>query len=157
MAARELGVRVVPIRIGVVLGPRGGALAKMLTPFSLGLGSPLGNGDQYMPWIHVDDLVDLMLFAARNASLNGPVNGTAPAPATNRDFTRALGRALQRPTFMPAVPGWAMKLLVGEFAEVLLASQRVVPRRALAAGFGFQYSDLQAALSNVVGRWSQAG
>lgn len=153
LAAGELGMRVVPVRIGVVLGPKGGALAKMMMPFSFGLGSPLGNGNQYMSWIHVDDLVELMLFAAGHESLSGPVNGTAPLPATNREFTQALGRALKRPTFMPPVPGFAMKLLVGEFAEVLLASQRVVPRSALAAGFRFQYTELQAALEDVIGKW----
>jgi uncharacterized protein (TIGR01777 family) len=151
LAARELGVRVVPIRIGVVLGPEGGALAKMLTPFSLGLGSPLGSGRQYMPWIHVDDLVELMLFAAGDETLRAPVNGVAPTPVTNREFTRALGRALGKPTFMPPIPGWAMKLLFGEFAQVLLASQRVVPRRALAAGFEFRFTDVQEALNDIVG------
>src|SRR5207244_3694464 len=103
LAALELGVRVVLIRVGIVLGKKGGALAKMLTPFSLGLGSPLGNGKQYMPWVHIDDLVELMLFAARQPSLNGPVNGVAPRPVTNREFTKTLGRVLGRPTFMPAV------------------------------------------------------
>ena len=152
-AARELGMRVVPIRIGVVLGPRGGALAKMMTPFSFGLGSPLGTGRQYMPWIHLDDLVELMLFAARHTALDEPVNGVAPRPVTNREFTKTLGRVLRRPTFMPAVPGLAMKLLVGDFAEVLLASQRVVPRVALAAAFTFRFVELEPAIEDVMSRW----
>jgi uncharacterized protein (TIGR01777 family) len=156
-AARELGMRVTPIRIGVVLGPQGGALAKMMTLFSLGLGSPLGSGRQYMSWIHVDDLVELMLFAARQEALNGPINGTAPAPVTNREFTRALARALKRPAFMPPAPGLALKLFAGEFAEVLLASQRALPRAALEAKFRFQFIDVQAALDDVVCRWSKAG
>jgi uncharacterized protein (TIGR01777 family) len=152
MAARELGIRVVPIRTGVVLGKNGGALAKMLTPFSLGLGSPLGSGNQYMPWIHIDDLVEEMLFAAREASVSGPLNGTAPHPVTNREFTRTLGRVLGRPTFMPPVPPFALKLLIGEFAEVLLTSQRALPRAAVAAGFTFRFSELEPALCDILHR-----
>ena len=151
-AARELGIRVVPIRIGIVLGEKGGALGKMLTPFKLGLGSPLGSGQQYMPWVHIDDLVELILFAAREVSINAPLNGVAPHPVTNREFTKALGRVLGRPTFFPPVPGFLLKLLVGEFAEVLLASQRVVPRAALAAGFPFKFPELEPALRDVLHR-----
>jgi uncharacterized protein len=151
-AARELGIRVVPVRVGIVLGEKGGALAKMLTPFSLGLGSPLGSGKQYMPWIHIDDLVEEMLFAARESSLNSPLNGTAPHPVTNREFTKTLGRVLGRPTFMPSVPPVALKLLIGDFGEVLLTSQRAVPRAALAAGFAFRYSELEPALRDVLQR-----
>jgi uncharacterized protein len=152
LAARELGIRVVPVRIGIVLGENGGALAKMLTPFSLGLGSPLGSGNQYMPWIHIDDLVQEMLFAASEASITGPLNGTAPHPVTNREFTKTLGRVVGRPTFMPAVPPLALKLLVGEFGEVLLTSQRALPRAALAAGFHYRFSNLESALRDVLHR-----
>jgi hypothetical protein len=152
LAARELGIRVVPIRIGVVLGEKGGALAKMLTPFKLGLGSPLGSGEQYMSWVHIDDLVELMLFAAREPSIHGPLNGVAPHPLTNREFTTTLGRVLGRPTFMPAVPAFALKTLVGEFGQVLLDSQRVLPRAALAAGFAFRFRDLEPALRDVLKR-----
>jgi len=152
VAARELGLRVVPVRVGIVLGEKGGALAKMLTPFSLGLGSPLGSGNQYMPWIHIDDLVEEMLFAAREPSLNGPLNGTAPHPVTNREFTKTLGRVLGRPTFMPAVPPIALKLLIGDFGEVLLTSQRALPRAALAAGFAFRFAELEPALREVLHR-----
>jgi len=150
IAARELGIRAVPVRIGIVLGEKGGALAKMLTPFKLGLGSPLGDGQQYMPWIHIDDLVELMLFAARERTLNGPINGTAPHPVTNREFTKTLGRVLGRPTFMPAVPLVAIKLLFGEFGQVLLDSQRVLPTAALAAGFAFRFPELEPALRDVL-------
>ncbi len=150
LAARELGIRVVLIRIGIVLGEKGGALGKMLMPFKLGLGSPLGSGEQYMPWIHIDDLVEEMLFAARERSLSGPINGVAPHPVTNREFTKTLGSVLGRPTFMPAVPPFALKLLVGEFGQVLLASQRALPRAALAAGFAFRYPELEAALRDVI-------
>jgi uncharacterized protein (TIGR01777 family) len=152
LAAREFGIRVVPIRIGIVLGEKGGALSKMLMPFYLGLGSPLGSGNQYMSWVHIDDLVELMLFAARESKLTGPLNGTSPQPMTNRDFTHTLGRVLGRPTFMPAVPAFVLKAMVGEFAEVLLGSQRVYPRAALAAGFAFRYPDLIGALRDVLRR-----
>src|SRR5262245_7454497 len=151
-AARELGIRVVPIRIGIVLGPGGGALAKMLTPFKLGLGSPLGSGRQFMPWIHIDDLVEEMLFAASSGAVTGPLNGVAPHPVTNREFTKTLGRVLGRPTFMPPVPGFALKTLVGEFGEVLLGSQRVFPKAALAAGFKFRFENLESALRDVLNR-----
>lgn len=150
LAARDLGIRVVLIRIGIVLGKNGGALGKMLTPFQLGLGSPLGSGHQYMPWIHIDDLVEEMLFAARQPSVRGPLNGASPHPVTNREFTTTLGRVLGRPTFLPAVPPFALKLLLGEFAQVLLASQRVLPRAPLAAGFTFKYPELEGALRDVL-------
>jgi len=150
LAARDVGIRVVLIRTGIVLGENGGALAKMLTPFQLGLGSPLGSGNQYMPWIHIDDLVELMLFAAREPHIAGPLNGTAPHPVTNRDFTTTLGRVLGRPTFMPAVPPLALKIMFDGFGQVLLDSQRALPRAALAAGFAFRYLELEAALRDVL-------
>jgi uncharacterized protein (TIGR01777 family) len=150
LAARNLGIRVVLIRTGIVLGKNGGALGKMLTPFQFGMGSPLGSGNQYMPWIHIDDLADEMLFAAREPNVTGPLNGVAPNPVTNREFTKTLGRVLGRPTFMPAVPPFALKLLLGEFAQVLLASQRVLPRAPQAAGFRFQFPDLEGALKNIL-------
>ena len=145
-AARQAGIRVVNPRIGIVLGEKGGAISKMLTPFKFGMGSPLGTGKQYMPWIHIDDLVSLMLFAAERESISGPLNGTAPHPVTNYEFTKTLGKVLRRPTFMPAPPTFMLKLLIGEFASVLLASQQAVPKRALDAGFHFHYTDLEAAL-----------
>src|SRR5205085_2185089 len=156
MSARELGIRVVPIRIGIVLGEKGGALAKMLTPFRLGLGSPLGSGEQYMSWVHIEDLVELMLFAAREPSISGPLNGVAPHPVTNREFTKTLGRVLGRPIFMPAVPPIALKLLIGDFGKVLLDSQRAVPVAALAAGFEFRFEELEAALRDVLHRSKHA-
>jgi uncharacterized protein len=152
LAARDFGIRVVPIRTGIVLGAGGGALAKMLTPFYLGLGSPLGSGRQYMPWIHIDDLVEEMLFAAHESGIDGPLNGTAPNPVINRQFTKTLGRVLGRPTFLPGVPPFVLKTLIGEFAEVLLTSQRALPRAALAAGFTFRFSELERALRDVLQR-----
>jgi uncharacterized protein (TIGR01777 family) len=150
LAAADLGVRVAIVRIGIVLGEKGGALAKMLTPFKLGLGSPLGSGRQYMSWVHIDDLVNEFLFAAREQHVHGPLNGVAPNPVTNREFTKTLGKVLQRPTFMPAVPGFALKTMLGDFGEVLLASQRVQPKAAEAAGFTFRNRDLEPTLRLVL-------
>lgn len=147
--AASLGVRVVNPRIGIVLGAGGGALAKMLPPFKLGLGGRLASGKQWMPWIHLDDLIGLFLHAASHADLYGPLNAVAPNPATNGEFTRALAAALHRPAFLPA-PGPLLKLAVGEFAEVLLASQRVVPRVAEQTGYRFQYPELAEALRAII-------
>jgi uncharacterized protein (TIGR01777 family) len=142
--AAALGVRVVTVRTGVVLGP-GGALSKMLTPFKMGVGGRLGSGHQWMPWIHRDDLVGLMMLAATNPNLSGPINAVAPAPATNREFTKALGAALGRWTIFP-MPGFMLRLVVGEFATVLLSSQRVTPAVAAGAGFKYRHPDLAEAL-----------
>jgi uncharacterized protein (TIGR01777 family) len=152
MRAVEGGIRVVPVRIGVVLGKDGGALQKMLPVFRKGLGSALGSGAQYMPWVHVDDLVELFQFVAEHDSVVGPVNGTGPHPVTNREFTKALAKALRVPCFLPPVPGLAIKLMFGELGGVLLHSQQVLPRAAMRAGFRFHYSDLDAALQNIFPR-----
>jgi hypothetical protein len=149
--ARDLGVRVVHLRIGVVLGPGGGALKKMLLPFRLGLGGPLGDGRQWMPWIHRDDVVGLCLFAAEKESVSGPVNAAAPVPATNREFTKALGRALHRPTLFP-VPRFVLRVGFGEMAAVLLGSQRVLPKAALDAGYGFRHREVGGALAAILPR-----
>jgi len=149
-AASEAGIRVVNPRIGIVLSHRGGALPKMLPPFRLGLGSPLGSGRQWMPWIHLADLIGLLLLAAEREDLRGPLNATAPHPSTNREFTRALGRAVHRPTFLPAVPAAVLRLTLGEFAGVLLASTRAIPLRAQAAGYVFEHPDLHDALVGLV-------
>ncbi len=147
--ASELGVRVVRVRTGVVLAPSGGALARMLPPFRLGVGGPVGGGRQYLPWIHVDDIVALYLAALDDARYDGPVNGSAPEPVTNRDFSKALGRALHRPAIAP-VPALAVKLLFGEMAEIVLAGQRAVPGKALALGHAFQHPDLDEALRSAL-------
>jgi uncharacterized protein len=151
LAAAEAGIRVVTVRIGIVLSRRGGALAKMLTPFRLGLGSPLGSGRQWMSWIHLDDLIGLLLLAAERQDLQGAINATAPAPVTNRDFTTALGRAVHRPTFLPGVPEAVLRWSLGEVAGVLLASARAVPERAQAAGYAFAYPQLDEALQDLLG------
>jgi len=147
--ARAAGLRVVHVRIGIVLSPKGGALSQMLPPFKLGLGGPIGDGNQWMSWVALHDLVRIILFCIDTPAVAGPVNAVAPEPATNRDFTHALGDALRRPTILP-VPSFAPKLLYGsECAEALvLGSIRVVPKRLTDAGFRFDYPDLPAALKH---------
>lgn len=149
-AAEDLGVRVVLSRTGVVLDARGGALAKMLPPFKLGIGGPVGSGRQYVPWIHLSDEVGALLHALDHDTASGPVNLTAPTPATNRDFSKALGRALHRPAVMP-VPPVAIKLLYGEMAAIVLEGQRAVPQRLGELGYRFRFTDLDAALKDALG------
>lgn len=149
-AAEEHGVRTVMARTGIVLGlGPGSALGKMLTPFKLGAGGPLGNGRQWMPWIHVADLARLYVHAADTASIRGPMNAVAPNPVRNSEFTKALARQLHRPAFMPA-PYLGLRIVFGEFAQVLFASQRVIPRVALDTGFVFQYPEIAAALREIL-------
>ena len=147
--AEELGVRVVRVRTGVVLDRRGGALARMLPPFRLGVGGPVAGGGQWLPWIHADDLVALYVAALDGAGWSGPVNACAPEPATNRDFSRALGRAMRRPAVLP-VPEAALRLLYGDMAEIVTEGQRAVPARALELGFAFRHRDLEAALRDAL-------
>ena len=148
--AESVGVRVVSPRIGLVLDPAGGALGKMLPLFRAGLASPLGNGRQYMSWIHIDDLIRLLLFAAEQNSVTGPVNATAPHPVSNRDFTRILAKVLHRPTLLPPVPKFALRLSMGEFADALFDSQRVIPAAAEQHGFPFQHPELEDALKHLL-------
>ena len=145
------GVRVVLIRVGIVLGEQGGALEKMLPLFRWGLGGKLGDGQQWMPWIHVEDLVNLIVWSINTDDVSGPVNGVAPHPVRNVDFTRGLASAVGRPAFLPA-PKFGLRLALGEFAESLFFSQRVVPEKALTNGFDFQFADLDSALSDLVPR-----
>ena len=147
--ARQFGMRVVTVRIGIVLGRGGGALKKMLTPFKLGLGGRLGNGKQWMPWIHVEDLVGILSLAASHPSLDEPLNATAPNPVTNRDFTRSLGKALHRPTIFP-MPAPMLRLALGEFGGVLLHSQRVSPARLNELDYPFAFPQLDGALQNIL-------
>lgn len=151
MRAESLGIRVVLLRTGLVLSPRGGVLARMLPAFRMGLGGPLGDGRQWMSWIHAQDLVRLIRFALDQPAISGPLNGTAPEPVTNRDFTRALGVALRRPAVFP-LPRLVLRLLFGEMAGILTSSQRVVPEKALACGFRFAISDIDAALMDILGQ-----
>ena len=146
--AESLGMRVVRLRTGIVLDARGGALARMLPPFRMGLGGRLGSGRQWMPWIHLDDLAALCRYVLARP-LEGAVNAVAPSPVTNSEFTRVLGDALHRPAVLP-VPAFALRLALGEMAEMLLASQRVVPEQAEAAGFQFRFPQLGPALGDVL-------
>jgi hypothetical protein len=146
--AESLGIRLVKLRTGVVLGAHGGALAKMLAPFKAGMGGKLGNGEQWMSWIHLDDLAGIIQHAMDNP-LRGAVNGTSPNPVVNADFTKALGHALGRPAVVP-IPGFTLKFMFGEMSEVMLASQRVLPKAVEAAGYTFRYPQVDAALANVV-------
>lgn len=150
-AAEDLGLRVVVTRTGLVLDYHGGALAKMLPPFRAGIGGPVGSGRQYIPWIHLADMVGALLFCLDHDTASGPMNLSAPDPATNRDFSRALGRALHRPAIMP-VPPVALKLLYGEMAEIVLEGQRAVPERLLELGYEFRHPDLDEALRDALGR-----
>lgn len=147
--AESLGVRVCLLRTGLVVGRQGGFLKPMLLPFRLGLGGRLGDGQQWMSWIHLADHVALTLFLLETASVNGVFNATAPQPVTNRAFTQTLAQLLHRPALLP-LPAWLLKLAAGEMAELLLASQRVLPERALASGFRFSHETLQAALEDVL-------
>jgi uncharacterized protein (TIGR01777 family) len=137
-------------RTGVVLGREGAAFKQMLVPFRLGLGGKLGSGKQWMPWIHVEDLAASMLHGIGHASLVGPVNGSAPEPERNADFTRKLATALKRPSFM-TVPPLALKLALGDFSSAVLASHRAVPRALLESGFRFRYPTLEMALRELFG------
>ncbi|HKG38766.1 MAG TPA: TIGR01777 family oxidoreductase [Conexibacter sp.] len=148
-AASELGVRVALVRTGIVLDPDGGALAKMLPPFKAGVGGPVAGGSQWMPWIHVDDLVGLYLAALDGAAWSGPLNGSAPQPVTNRDFSKALGRALHRPAVAP-VPRLALKALYGEMEQIVTTGQRAVPTRPLALGYAFAHPELDEALRSAL-------
>ena len=147
--ARNLGVRVVTPRIGIVLGASGGALKKMLPAFRLGLGGVVGSGDQYFSWIHIDDLVGLIAMAIHDSRFQGAFNATAPNPVTNREFTRALGTVLKRPTVIP-VPSFALKVMFGESSFALLAGQRAVPQLASQWGYSFAFETPDHALRDVL-------
>ena len=147
-AAAVAGIRVALVRVGIVLGRQGGALKKMIPIFRACLGARMGSGRQYFPWIHVDDLVRLYVYLCEHP-VTGPVNGTAPNPVTNREFTEQLAKKLRRPGFFSA-PKFAIKLILGEFGESLFFSQRVVPRVAAEHGFQFEFADLPAALDDLL-------
>jgi uncharacterized protein (TIGR01777 family) len=150
LEAEEDGTRVVCARIGVVLAREDGALPKMATPFKLGLGGKLGDGRQYFPWIHLDDLVAAIIFALDTPALSGPVNVVAPDPPTQSAFARALCATLGRPCIM-RVPAFVLRLVLGEMSTALLSSERAVPNALKAAGFRFEHADLDAALADLLG------
>ncbi|KQN47007.1 epimerase [Serratia sp. Leaf50] len=149
LAAESDKTRVCLLRTGVVLAPKGGALAKMILPFRAGLGGPFGDGQQYMPWIHIDDMVNGIIFLLGHETLNGPFNMVAPYPTRNEQFSALLGEVLHRPSFM-RVPASVVRLLMGESAVLVLGGQRAIPKRLEDAGFEFAYTELKPALEDVL-------
>ncbi len=148
--AKEFGARVVTPRIGIILSKNGGALAKMLTPFSFGVGGVVGSGKQFMSWIALADLVKLIIFLLNNDGIEGAVNATAPRPVTNQEFTKTLGAVINRPTILP-VPGFGIKLLFGEMGEsLILEGAKVIPKKLEDSGFEFQYPKLEDAIRNAL-------
>ncbi len=150
MQAESLGIRTCTLRTGIVLGKNGGALKKMLLPFKLGLGGRIGTGNQWMSWIHIDDLIGIINYCIEHKDLHGPINGTAPNPTSNAEFTKILSKTLKRPAFFH-LPSPIIKFLAGEMGEeLLLAGKKVVPSKILAAGYNFKYAYLEEALSNIL-------
>ena len=148
--AEALGIRTCYLRTGIVLGKNGGALAKMLPPFKMGLGGPMGDGKQWMSWIHLNDLVSIILHTIEHQEIYGAINGTAPNPVNNKDFSTTLGKVLKRPVWLP-MPAFVLKLMMGEMAEeLLLSGQRVIPVKMMDEGYIFQYPELEDALQDVV-------
>ena len=146
--ANSYGVRLCIMRTGLVLATKDGFLDRLKLPFKLGLGGPIGGGEHYMPWVHLDDVVSLIVWMLQIPDCRGPYNATAPHPATNREFVRALGKALHRPAFIP-LPGFVLKLALGEMSRLLLTGQRALPAKAEAEGFSFKYPHLDKALAAV--------
>jgi uncharacterized protein len=151
IGAESLGLRVTRVRTGVVLTSDGGALKTMLPPFKAGVGGPVAGGRQYIPWIHLDDLVGIYLAALDGEGWSGPVNGCAPGAVTNKVFSHALGRALHRPAVMP-VPAFAIRALYGEMAEIVTGGQHLIPERTLELGYEFRHPDLDEALHSALGK-----
>lgn len=147
LALSEDGVRVCVSRTGVVAGPGGGFLERMVLPFKLGLGGRIGSGTQYMPWVHRDDVVSALIWMMENSDASGPFNVASPNPVTNAEFTRYLGKVLHRPTLLP-VPAPVLKAGLGEMSRLLLGGQRAIPAKLSSAGFQFRYSDLEQALAD---------
>lgn len=148
--AKKKGIRVVPVRTGIVLSPKGGALAKMLLPFKLGVGGIMGNGRQYWSWISLDDVIGAFHHALTNENVNGAVNAVAPRAVTNAEFTKTFGKVLSRPTIFP-LPGFAARLVLGEMADdLLLSSARIEPARLLASGYKFKHPELEGALRDLL-------
>jgi len=148
LKAREKGARVVITRFGIVLGEKGGALSQMIPLFKKYIGGPIGSGKQWFSWVHIKDLAEAFVFLMKHPEISGPVNLCSPNPVRNKDLAKALGKALHKPSFLPA-PGFMVKFVLGEFGSVILEGQRVIPRRLLEKGFVFQYPDIDKALQNV--------
>jgi len=150
LKARERGARVVITRFGIVMGEKGGALSQMIPLFKKYIGGPIGSGKQWFSWVHIKDLAEAFTFLLKHPEISGPVNVCSPNPVRNKDLAKALGRALHKPSFIPA-PGFMVKLVLGEFGSVILEGQRVIPRRLLENGFIFQYPDIEKALQGIIG------
>ena len=151
LRAHRLGIRVVTARVGIVLAPDGGALSRMLPPFRMGLGGHLGSGCQWMPWVHVENVVGLLLHAAATEKVSGPMNVVSPNPVTNRVFTKALGQALRRPALLP-VPRLGLRAALGEMSQILVDSQRALPKVAQDTGYRFRFEELRPAIEACLGR-----
>jgi hypothetical protein len=149
LKAQDLGIRTVITRFGVVMGQGGGLLEQLVPMFRSFVGGPVGSGEQWLSWIHQIDLVRAFLFLPEHPDLVGPVNFTSPKPVRNREFAKALGRALNRPAFMPA-PAFVLRMVLGEFAEVILTGQKVLPQKLLVAGFEFLYPTIDQALNHLL-------
>lgn len=149
LAAKALGIRVVCARMGIVLSPDGGALASIRPAYRLGVGGPLGSGKQWMPWIHIEDVVGILLHAGNRSEVEGPLNVCAPEPIRNADFSRALGRVMHRPSLFRA-PAAALRIALGDLADVVLASTRAIPTKAIATGYTFRFTSLEEALKNLM-------
>ncbi|MFH1977384.1 MAG: TIGR01777 family oxidoreductase [Pseudomonadota bacterium] len=147
--AKDKGVRVAAMRFGVVLGRGGGALEKMIPPIRFFVGGPIGNGRQWFPWIHIEDLISAIMFVLENKAVNGPLNFTAPESTRNIELVKTIAGILHRPAFMPA-PSFMIRLILGEFGSSVLASQRVIPDKLLKYGFEFKYPDIRSAVSNII-------
>lgn len=149
LKAADAGIRVCIVRTGLVLARQGGMLQRLLLPFKMGLGGPISDGKQYMPWIHLEDIANLFIFLSKKTALEGIFNGTAPTPVTNAEFTQTLASTLKRPAFM-RVPACLLKAGLGELSQLLLGGQRALPENARAAGFEFHYTELQSALNDIL-------
>ena len=151
LKALEKGARVIIARFGIVMGEKGGALSQMIPLFKKYIGGPIGSGKQWFSWIHIKDLAEAFAFLLKHPEISGPVNVCSPNPVRNKDLAKALGKALHKPSFMPA-PGFMIKLVLGEFGSVILEGQRVIPKKLLENGFVFQYADIHQALQNIAGQ-----
>jgi uncharacterized protein (TIGR01777 family) len=149
LKAKDKGARVVITRFGIVLGEKGGAIGQMIPLFKKYVGGPIGSGRQWFSWVHIKDLAETFAFLIKYPEISGPVNVCSPNPVKNKDLAKALGKALHRPSFLPA-PGFMIKLVLGEFGSVILEGQRVLPRRLLKHGFNFQYPDIEKALKSII-------
>jgi uncharacterized protein (TIGR01777 family) len=151
LKARDKGAQVVITRFGIVMGEKGGALSQMIPLFKKYIGGPIGSGKQWFSWVHIKDLAKAFTFLLKHPEISGPVNVCSPNPVRNKDLAKALGKALHKPSFIPA-PGFMVKLVLGEFGSVILEGQRVIPRRLLENGFVFQYADIHKALESIAGQ-----